>query len=68
MAERVPFKDHYHRGFSPCKLVTGQTVDFNKDYTAEVRTYIEASTDVIVTNNQKERTRSCIVFGPDGNW
>ena len=30
-------------------------------------TYVEASTDATVTNNNTERTRSCVALGPVGN-
>ena len=54
-------------GFSPCELVTRLSTDYEYDCKANVGSYNEASTDSIVTNDNTERTRSCIALGPVRN-
>ena len=33
----------------------------------DVGAYVEVSTDVIITNDNSDRTRPCIYLGPSGN-
>ena len=54
-------------GFSPRELVIGLTVNFTKHCTVDVGTYVEASTDAIITNGNNDRTHACIALGPYGN-
>ena len=55
-------------GFSPCELVTGLSIDYEREYKANIDSYVKASTNAIVTNdNNTERTRSYIAVGPVGN-
>ena len=43
------------------------STDCERDRKLDVGSYVEASTDAIVTNDNTERTRSCIAGGPVGN-
>ena len=43
------------------------STDYKRDCKVDVGSYVEASTNAIVTNDNKERTRSCIALGPVGN-
>ena len=55
------------RGLSPQELVTGRGVDYSKDCRADLGSYIQASTDKVVTNNNTPRTHVCIALVPSGN-
>ena len=52
-------------GFSllPREIVTGLSIDYDCDCKVDIGSYIEASTDATVTNNNTERTRSCVTLG-----
>ena len=54
-------------GFSPREIVTGLSTDYERDCKVDIESYVEASTDTIVTNGTTERTRSCMTLGPVGN-
>ena len=54
-------------GFSPREIVTGLSTDYNRDCKVDIGSYVEASTDAVVTNGNTERTRSCVALGPVGN-
>ena len=54
-------------GFSPREIVTGLSTDYERDCKIDPGSYVEASTDAIVTNDNTERTRSCVAIGPVGN-
>ena len=54
-------------GFSSREIVTGLSTDFKRDCKADIGSCVEASTDVVVMNDNTERTRSCIALGPVGN-
>ena len=54
-------------GFSPREIVTGLSTDYKRDCKCDPGSYVEASTDAIVTNDNTERTRSCVAVGPVGN-
>ena len=45
----------------------GLSTDYERDCKVNVGSYVETSTDAIVTNDNKERTRSCVALGPVGN-
>ena len=62
-----PIRSGITGGFSPRELVTGLTVNFLKHCQFDVGAYIEASTDAIITNDNSDRTHSCIYLGPSGN-
>ena len=53
--------------FSPQEIVTQRKIDFEKDCRAQFGSYVEASTDIIVTNNMTSRTHVCISLGPSSN-
>ena len=55
-------------GFSPREVVTGLSTDHEQDCKVDTGSYVEASTDATVTNDNTERTRSCVALGPVGNW
>ena len=55
------------QGISPRKLVTGRTVNYKRDLWAYMGGYVEASTDVIGTNDNTPRTHSRIALGLSGN-
>ena len=42
-------------------------MNFTKDCNVNYGAYIEASTDVIIKNDNSEQTHSCIALGPSGN-
>ena len=54
-------------GFSPREIVTGLSTDYKRDCKVDIGSYVEASADATVTNDNTERTRSCIALGPVGN-
>ena len=43
-------------GFSPREIVTGLSTDFNRDCKVDIGSYVEASTDAVVTNDNTEHT------------
>ena len=47
--------------------MTGLTVNFTKHCTVDVGAYVEASTDMIITNGNNDRTHACIALGTSGN-
>ena len=53
--------------FSPREIVTGLSTDYERDCKVDIGSYVEASTDATVTNDNTERTRSCVALGPVGN-
>ena len=55
------------RGLSPCEIVTGREVDYNKDCRADLGAYIQASTYKVVTNDNTPRNHGCIALGLSGN-
>ena len=54
-------------GFSLRDLVTELTVNFPRHCQFDIGAYVKASTDVIVTNDNSDRTHPCIYLGPSGN-
>ena len=54
-------------GFSPREIVTGLKTDYARDCKVDPGSYVEASVDAIVTNDNSEWTTSCVVLGPAGN-
>ena len=48
-------------------MVTGLSTDYERDCKVDIGSYVEAITDTTVTNDNTERTRSCIALGPVGN-
>ena len=50
-------------GFSPREIVAGLSTDYVRDCKVDVGSYVEASTAVPLTNNNTERTRSCVTLG-----
>ena len=54
-------------GFSPREIVTGLSMDYERDYKVDIGSHVEASTDTTVTNDNTELTRSCVALGPVGN-
>ena len=55
------------RGLSPREHVTGRGVDYNKDCRADLGDYIQASTNIVLTNDNTPRTHGCIALGPSDN-
>ena len=53
--------------FSPRKIFTGLTVDYKRDCKAVVGTYVEASIDTNITNENMERLQGCVYLIPSGN-
>ena len=53
--------------FSQREIVTQRKIEFKKDCQAQFGSYMEASTDAIVTHDIASKTNSCIVLGPSGN-
>ena len=68
MVNAVPAAEGISQVFSPREIVTQRKFDFKKDCEALFGSYVEASTDAIVTNDMKSRTHSCISLRPSGNW
>ena len=54
-------------GFFPCKIVTGLTTDYIRSCKVGPGSYVEASANATVTNNNLERTKNCVAFGPAGS-
>ena len=54
-------------GFSSREIVTGLSTDYKRDCKVDPGSYVEASTDAIITNNNTQRTTSCVDIGPAGN-
>ena len=47
--------------------MTGLKTDYARDCKVDPGSYVEASVDAIVTNDNSERTTSCVALGPAGN-
>ena len=47
--------------------MTGLSTDYELDCKVNIGSYVEASTNATVTNDNTERTRSCVALGPVGN-
>ena len=62
-----PIRSGITGGFSPWELVTGLTVNFVRDCKIDCGAYVEASNDAEITNDNKDRTSSCIALGPSGD-
>ena len=62
-----PIRSGITGGFSPREIVTGTTVNFTRDCNNDCGAYVEASTYAIITNENSERTHSCIALGPSCN-
>ena len=54
-------------GFSRREIVTGLSTYYERGCKVDIRSYVEASTYATVTNDNTERTRSCVALGPVGN-
>ena len=54
-------------GFSLREIVTGLSTDYERNYKIDPGSYVETSIDAAVTNDNTERTTSCIAVGPVGN-
>jgi hypothetical protein len=67
MVNAIPAAEGISQLLSPREIVTQRKIDFRKDCKALFGSYVEASTDAIVTNDMKSRTHSCIALGPSGN-
>ena len=49
--------------FSPREIVTGLSTDYERDCKVNIGSYVEASTDTTVTNDNAERAMSCVALG-----
>ena len=47
--------------------MTRLSTDYERDCKVDTGSYVEASTVATMTNDDTERTRSCVAFGPVGN-
>ena len=47
--------------------MTGLSTDYERDCKVDIGSYVEASTDATVTNDNTEQKRSCVALGPVGN-
>ena len=47
--------------------MAGLSTDYKRDCKVDIRSYVEASMDAVVMNNNTERTRRCVALGPVGN-
>ena len=47
--------------------MTGLSTDYERNYKIDPGSYVETSIDAAVTNDNTERTTSCIAVGPVGN-
>ena len=68
MVNAVPAAEGISQVFPPREILTQRKFDSKKDCKALFGSYVEASTDAIVTNDMKSRTHSCSALGPSGNW
>ena len=62
-----PFKLGISIDYSPRGFVTQRSVSYKTDFKAEFGSYIESSTDTIVTNSQIPMCRGFIAIGTSGN-
>ena len=53
--------------YSPREIVIKQSVDYKKYCRSEFESYVESSTDDMVTNSQTPRTHGCIALGASRN-
>ena len=53
--------------YSPREFFTQRSVSYEKNCKAEFGSYVEASTNAMVTNRQIPRRHDCIALGPSGN-
>ena len=63
----IPRKSGAIQGISPRELITERKVNYKRYCRACMRGYLEASTYVIVMNDNTPRTHSCIAFVLSGN-
>ena len=54
-------------GLSPCELVTGRKVNYRRDCRDNFRAYLQASTDVVITNDWTPHSNCCISLVPSRN-
>ena len=54
-------------GFSPREIVTGLSTDYERDCKVDIGSYVEANTAATMTNDNTERTLSCVTLGPVDN-
>ena len=67
MINALPSPKGFSRVYSPREVVMGKKLDLKKDCRVLVGSYVEASADLVITNDMSERTHACIVLGPSGN-
>ena len=53
--------------YSPCEIVLGCELDFNKHCKATFGSYVEAHKDPTITNTMRSCTFPAIFLGPTGN-
>ena len=67
MLNAFPAPKGFLKVFSPQEFVTGRRLNIKKDCRVPFRSYIEASTDTVVTNNMSDLMHVCITLGPSSN-
>ena len=56
------------KGVPPREIVTQRKFDFKRDYRVQFGAYVQASSNVIVTNGMKIRMHGCVALGTARNW
>ena len=67
MAERISYQVVYHRRVLAKGVGYRVNRRFLRNCQFDVGAYVEASTDVILINDNYDRTHPCIYLGPSGN-
>ena len=67
MITALPSPKDFSRVYSPREFVLGKKLDLKKDCRVPFGSYVEASTDAVITNDMSDRTHACIALGPSGN-
>ena len=53
--------------YSPCTIITGKAIDWNKSYKLHFGSYAQVHKEVNITNTLEERTQRAICLGPTDN-
>ena len=63
-----PFKSGPSKTYSPCKIMTGKALDWNKICKLQFGAYAQVHKDRNMTNTLEERTQGAIFLRTTGNY
>ena len=62
-----PRKQSLSLNFLPREIVMQRSISLDDKCNAEFGSYVQATTDAVVTNDQQPQTHGCMALGPSGN-